>query len=67
MGMPPTHLFSELGSQAKLMSKECQSQRMALVLNYVAIGCMILMTGLTASQVLREAFGSEEQDHKRGR
>ena len=67
MGMPPTLLFSELGSQAKMMSKECHSQRMAIMLNYVAIGCMILMTGLTASQVLREAFGSQDQDHKRGR
>jgi hypothetical protein len=67
MGVPPTLLFSELGSQAKMMSKECQSQRMAIMLNYVAIGCMILMTGLTASQVLREAFGSQDQDQKRGR
>ncbi len=65
--MPPTHLFSELGSQAKLMSKECHSQRMAMVLNYVAIGCMILMTGLTASQVLREAFDSLDHNQKRGR
>ena len=42
----------ELGPQAQKMSKECGNERMAMLLQYVALGSMIVMTGIAASQVL---------------
>jgi hypothetical protein len=47
-----------------MMSKNCKSERMAMILQTVALGCMIVMTGVAASQALRDAFGS--QDRGRG-
>ena len=39
------------------MSKNCGNERMAMIMQYVAIGSMIIMAGVAASQVLRDAFG----------
>jgi hypothetical protein len=63
--MPPTHYLHDLGPQAQMMSKNCNNQRMAMILQSVAIGSMIIMAGVAASQLLRDAFGS--RDHDRGR
>ena len=65
MSMPPTYHLNELGPQAQMMSKNCGSERMAMILQYVALGSMIVMAGAAASQVLRDAFGPT--DHRRGR
>jgi hypothetical protein len=67
MTVPPTYLLHELGPQAQKMSKECGNERMAMLLQYVALGSMIVMTGLAASQVLREAFGSPDNGRGHGR
>ena len=65
MTVPPTYHFSDLGPQAQMMSKNCGNERIAMILQYVAVGSMIIMAGVAASQVLRDAFGST--DHSRGR
>ena len=49
-----------------MMSKNCNNERMAMILQYVAIGSMIIMAGAAASQVLREAFASPNHDRGRG-
>ena len=64
MSMPPTYHLNDLGPQAQMMSKNCGNERMAMILQYVALGSMIVMAGAAASQVLRQAFGSH--DHHRG-
>jgi len=64
MTMPPTHFLHDLGPQAQMMSKNCGNERLAMILQYVALGSMIIMAGAAASQVLREAFGPT--DHHRG-
>jgi hypothetical protein len=63
--MPPTYQLRELGTQAQSMSRNCNSERLAMTMQYVAIGCMIIMAGVAASQVLKDAFGSS--DRQRGR
>lgn len=66
MSMPPTYHLSDLGPQAQMMSKNCGSERMAMILQSISIGCMIVMAGVAAAQVLKDAFG--ENDHpRRGR
>ena len=67
MTVPPKYNLHDLGPQAQMMSKDCGNERMAMILQYVALGSMILMTGLAASQVLRDAFGSPDRDRGRGR
>jgi hypothetical protein len=67
MSMPPTHYLHDLGPQAQMMAKNCKSERMAMTLQYVAIGSMIIMAGVAASQLLREAFGSPDRDRGRSK
>ncbi len=67
MTMPPTHFLHDLGPQAQMMSKNCGNERIAMVLQYVALGSMIIMAGAAASQVLRDAFGPTEHSRSRGR
>ncbi len=67
MTIPPTYHLHDLGPQAQMMSKNCGNERLAMILQYVAIGSMIVMTGVAASQVLRDAFGSLDRDRGRGR
>jgi hypothetical protein len=62
MTVPPTFHLNDLGSQAQMMSQNCKNQRLAMILQYVALGSMIVMTGVAASQVLRETFGVPDQD-----
>lgn len=67
MTIPPTYHFRDLGSQAQMMSRNCSDERVAMMLQYVALGSMIVMTGLAAPQVLKEAFGSPDRDRGRSR
>jgi hypothetical protein len=50
-----------------MMSKECKSDRMAMILQYVAIGSMIIMAGAAASQVLKDAFGGPDRGKGKSR
>ena len=58
MTYPPTYNLCDLGPQAQMMSKNCTNERMAMVLQSVAIGSMIVMAGVAASQLLREVSGT---------
>jgi hypothetical protein len=64
MTVPPTYYLHELGPQAQAMSRNCGNDRMAMILQYVALGSMIVMAGVAVSQVWKDAFGSH--GHERG-
>jgi hypothetical protein len=64
---PPTYNLSDLGPQAQMMSKNCNNERMAMVLQSVAIGSMIVMAGVAATHLLREVFGASAREHGHGR
>jgi hypothetical protein len=49
------------------MSRNCNNERVAMILQYVALGSMIVMTGLAASQILKDAFGTSDHRHRDGR
>jgi hypothetical protein len=67
MTIPPTYNLRDLGSEAQMMSKNCNNERTAMILQYVAIGSMIIMAGVAASQVLRDVFGTQGQERGRSR
>jgi len=67
MTVPPTYHLNDLGPQAQMMSKNCGNDRMAMILQYVAIGSMIIMAGAAASQVLKDAFGTPDRHRRDGR
>ncbi len=67
MTTPPTYYLNDLGPQAQMMSRNCNNERMAMILQYVAIGSMIIMAGVAASQVLKDAFGPPHRRRRDGR
>ena len=60
MTLPPTYDFRDLGPQAQMMAKNCNNERMAMTLQYVAIGSMIIMAGAAAAHLMKELFGHTE-------
>jgi hypothetical protein len=66
MTLPPIYDFRDLGLQAQMMAKNCQNERLAITLQYVAIGSMIIMTGTAAAHPMNELFGHTER-HSRSR
>ena len=50
-----------------MMAKNCENERMAMILQYVAIGSMIIMAGAAASHVLKEALRSHDHSRDHGR
>lgn len=61
MSTPPTHYLRELGPEAQAMARDCKNERLAMTLQYVAIGSMIIMAGVAATQALRDAFGPPDR------
>ena len=49
------------------MARNCKNERLAMTLQYVAIGSMIIMAGVAAAQVLKDAFGSPDSDRGRSK
>jgi hypothetical protein len=58
--MPPTYDFRDLGPQAQMLARNCNNERMAMTLQYVAIGSMIIMAGAAAAHLMKEMFGHTE-------
>lgn len=50
-----------------MMARNCPNDRMAMILQYVALGSMIIMTGVAASQVLKDVFGKPDRERGRSR
>jgi len=65
MTMSPTYRLEDLGTQAQQMARNCGNERMAMIMQYVALGSMIIMAGSAASRVLREAFGPANHHPRR--
>ncbi len=60
MTMPPTYHLNDLGLQAQGMARDCKSERLAMILQSVAIGSMIIMAGAAAAHLLKDLFGHTE-------
>ena len=63
----PIYNLHDLGPQAQTMAKNCTNERMAMVLQYVAIGSMIVMAGVAATHLLKDVFGSHSSGHGQGK
>jgi len=61
MTFPPTYDFRDLGQEAQMMARNCGNPRMAMTMQCVAIGSMIIMAGAAATHLLRELFGHTGQ------
>jgi hypothetical protein len=67
MSVPPTYYLHELGPQAQALSKNCGNNRVAMILQYVALGSMIVMAGVAASHAWKDAFASHGHERGQGR
>ena len=67
MATPPTYYLRDLGPEAQAMARNCKNERLAMTLQYVAIGSMIIMASVAAAQVLKDAFGSPGSERGRSK
>jgi hypothetical protein len=67
MTVPPTYHLHDLGPQAQMLARNCSNERLAMILQYVALGSMVVMTGVALSQAWRDAFGTNGRDQGRSR
>lgn len=67
MTVPPTYHLHDLGPQAQMLARNCSNERLAMMLQYVALGSMIVMTGVALSQAWKDAFGSPDRGRGRSR
>jgi len=67
MSTPPTYYLRELGPEAQAMARNCKNERLAMTLQYVVIGSMIIMAGVAATQALKDVFGSPDRHHGRSK
>ena len=56
----PIYNLRDLGPQAQTMAKNCNNERMAMTLQYVAIGSMIIMAGAAAAHIMKDLFRHTE-------
>jgi hypothetical protein len=62
MTVPPHYFVHELGPQAQMMAMNCGNDRMAMILQYVALGSMFVMSGVAASPVRKDVFCTPGSD-----
>ena len=51
MTVPPIYNLHDLAPQAQRMAKDCTNERLAMTLQYVAIGSMIIMAGAAGEEL----------------
>ena len=61
MTMPPIYNPRDLCRQAQDMANNCKNQRLAMTLQCVAIGSMIVMAAASAAHVFKDLF--HHSDH----
>jgi hypothetical protein len=67
MTIPPTYQLHDLGPQAQMLARNCNNERLAMVMQYVAVGSMIVMTAVALSQAWKDAFKKRDDSHGRSR
>jgi hypothetical protein len=67
MSTPPTYYLRDLGPEAQAMARNCKNERLAMTLQYVALGSMIIMAGVAATQALKDFFASPDRDRGRSK
>jgi hypothetical protein len=65
MTQVPTYHIHDLGLQAQGMARDCKNERLAMILQSVAIGSMIIMAGAAAAHLLKDLFAHTEQGRSR--
>lgn len=60
MSMPPTHDLRDLGHDAQRMAKDCKNERLAMTLQTVAVGSMLIMSVAAAVHLIKELFRKRE-------
>jgi len=56
MPVPPVYDLKDVGQQAQEMANKTKNERVALTLQCVAIGSMIVMAAATTAHVIKDLF-----------
>ncbi len=59
--MPPIYNPRDVGQQAQQMANNCKNERLAMTLQCVAIGSMIVMAAASVAHVVKDLFRATER------
>lgn len=65
MTQVPIYNLQDLGVHAQGMARDCKNERLAMILQSVAIGSMIIMAGAAAAHLMKDLFGHTERGRSR--
>lgn len=60
MTRPPVYDLRDLGYQAQKMARDANNERLAMTMQYVAIGSMIIMAAAAAAHLTKDLLGHTE-------
>ncbi len=61
----PIYNLQDIGAHAQGMARDCKNERLAMILQTVAIGSMIIMAGSAAAHLMKDLFGHTEHGRSR--
>jgi hypothetical protein len=64
MPRPPIYDLRDLGSEAQRMARNCGNEKLAMTMQYVAIGSMIIMASAAAVHLMKDLFGHTDHHGK---
>ena len=64
MPVPPPIDIRDVGREAERMARDCKNERLAMTMQYVALGSMIVMAGAAGVHLMKEMFGHTEHHNR---
>jgi hypothetical protein len=62
--LPPVYRLDDIGQQVQGLARDCKNELLAMFLQSVAIGSMIIMASSAAAHLLRDLLGRDDQGIK---
>lgn len=60
MTRPPVYDLRDLGPEAQKMARNCGNEKLAMTMQFVAIGSMIVMATAAAAHLVKDLFGHSD-------
>jgi len=65
--MPPTYSLADLPNQAQKFASNCPNEKLAMTVQYVALGSMVVLAGCAAAQMVKDLFCDRGSERGYGR
>lgn len=64
--MPPYCDISDLPNQAQMFARNCNNEKLAMTMQYVALGSMVCIAGVGVAHMIQDLFREHYHEPTRG-